>query len=346
MSKKKLFLFVLLGLVVIIGGCGLYGYNLLFSSNVVVPEGEQKYLYIHHGDQLDDVVKTLEGTGAIKDMSSFTTTAKLKKLDKHVKSGCYLLKNGMSSFDLVRLIASGNQTPVKLTFNNKRTAQELAGRLAEVLEMDSVTALKAIKNDSLLSKWGVDTCNVIGIFIPNTYEIYWDIAPIKLMDRMKKEYDNFWNADRKGKLARTGLTQQQVSVLASIVEEEQNQKYDEQPTIAGLYINRLKKGMKLESDPTVKFAVGDFNIRRVLNAHLAVESPYNTYKYAGLPPGPIRIPSIKAIDAVLNFKESDYIYMCAKEDFSSYHNFATNEAEHKANASRYWKALNEKKIWK
>lgn len=271
---------------------------------------------------------------------------KLKKYDKHIKSGCYILKNGMSSFELVRLLASGNQTPVKLTFNNKRTAPELAGRLAEVLEMDSASALAAIMNDTLLKKWDVDQYNAIGVFIPNTYEIYWDITPSKLMARMKKEYDKFWDKNRKAKLARTGLTQKEVSILASIVEEEQNQKYDEQPLIAGLYINRLRKGMKLESDPTVKFAVNDFSIRRVLSAHLLTDSPYNTYKYAGLPPGPIRIPSIQAIDNVLNFRESNYIFMCAKEDFSGYHNFAVTADEHEANARRYHNSLNKQRIFK
>lgn len=327
-------------------GIGYYGYSTLMTPNIQVPTDEQKFLYIRHGDKLDDVVSALEKTGTVKDINSFVTTAKLKKYDKHVKSGCYLLKDKMNNFDLVRLLASGNQTEVKLTFNNKRTAPELAGRLAEVLEMDSITALKAIKDEKLLKQWGVDANNAIGLFVPNTYRVYWDITPEKLMSRIKKEYDAFWNEKRKNKLARTGLTQQEVSVLASIVEEEQNQKYDEQPLIAGLYINRLRKGMKLESDPTVKYAANDFTLRRVLNEHLQIDSPYNTYKYAGLPPGPIRIPSIQSIDAVLNYKETDYIYMCAKEDFSGYHNFAVTGAEHSANAARYHAALNKQKIYK
>ncbi len=345
-KKKKNWIFGIVAAVILAGlGLGWYTYTTLFSANVDLSKAQPE-LYIRHGDQFEDVVASLEKTGAIINMTEFVNTAKLKKYDKHIKSGCYILKNGMSSFELVRLLASGNQTPVKLTFNNKRTAPELAGRLAEVLEMDSASALAAIMNDTLLKKWDVDQYNAIGVFIPNTYEIYWDITPSKLMARMKKEYDKFWDKNRKAKLARTGLTQKEVSILASIVEEEQNQKYDEQPLIAGLYINRLRKGMKLESDPTVKFAVNDFSIRRVLSAHLLTDSPYNTYKYAGLPPGPIRIPSIQAIDNVLNFRESNYIFMCAKEDFSGYHNFAVTADEHEANARRYHNSLNKQRIFK
>ncbi len=344
-NKKSKILGCLAAIVVLGVGAALYAYSFLFSANVDLKKAGPE-LYISHGDTFDDVVANLEKTGAIKNIGAFVKTSKLKKYDRHVKSGRYIMKDGMSSLELVRLLASGNQTPIKLTFNNKRTAPELAGRLAEVLEMDSLTALAAIKNDTLLTKWGIDSNNAISVFIPNTYEIYWDIAPAKLMERMKKEYDKFWDSKRKAKLARTGLTQKEVSILASIVEEEQNQKYDEQPLIAGLYINRLRKGMKLESDPTVKFAVNDFSIRRVLSVHLKTDSPYNTYMYAGLPPGPIRIPSIQAIDNVLNFRESNYIFMCAKEDFSGYHNFAETSAEHEANAKRYHNSLNKQRIFK
>lgn len=328
------------------GGTAYYGKKALLDPNVIVTTDASKQLYIRHGETFDDVVEHLQSAGNIKDMESFKQTAKLKKYPDHIKSGCYTLTNGMSNLDLVRMLASGNQKPVKLTFNNKRTAEDLAGRLAEVLEMDSATVLNCIYDPKRLSSYGLDSSNATNIFIPNTYEVYWDIAPEKLMDKMKDEYDKFWNDKRKQKLVRTGLDQRQVSILASIVEEEQNQKLDEQPIIAGLYINRLRKGMKLESDPTVKYAVKDFSLRRILNVHLSTDSPYNTYMYAGLPPGPIRIPSIKAIDAVLNYKESDYIYMCAKEDFSGYHNFAKNGSEHAENAARYHKALNQQRIFK
>ena len=177
------------------------------------------------------------------------------------------------------------------------------------------------------------------MFIPNTYEVWWNITPEGLTERMKKEYDNFWNEERLAKLARTRLTQKEVSTLASIICEE-TRMTDEMPTMAGVYINRLRRGMLLQADPTVKFAIGDFTIRRVLNRHLEVDSPYNTYKYAGLPPSPICMPSIKGIDAVLNYKESNYLYFCAKEDFSGYHNFARTLSEHNQNARRYANALN------
>ena len=188
-------------------------------------------------------------------------------------------------------------------------------------------------------KYGFKPEEMIGMFIPNTYEVWWNITPEGLTERMKKEYDNFWNEERVAKLARTRLTQKEVTTLASIICEE-TRMTDEMPTMAGVYINRLRRGMLLQADPTVKFAIGDFTIRRVLNRHLEVDSPYNTYKYAGLPPSPICMPSIKGIDAVLNYKESNYLYFCAKEDFSGYHNFARTLSEHNQNARRYANALN------
>ena len=182
------------------------------------------------------------------------------------------------------------------------------------------------------------------LFIPNTYEIYWNVSPERFMARMKQEYNRFWTEERRKKAEALGLTPVEVSTLASIVEEE-SAVADEYPTIAGLYLNRLKAGMPLQADPTVKFAAGDFALQRILDKHLAIDSPYNTYKYAGLPPGPIRIPSIRAIDAVLNPAHHRYFYMCAKEDFSGRHNFAATLAEHNRNANRYRAELNRRKIY-
>ena len=343
MAKQKSNLVAtIIGALVALGliGAGIV-YWVIFSSNINT-KGEKLAVTIPDScKSVDGVTHILEKSGCLKYTSTFRLVSKLKRYEGHVKPGYYEIADGTSNFNLVRMLAAGRQSPIKLTFNNIRTQQELAGRLSSVLEMDSLTALNMLMDNKSLKKYGVDSLTVLALFIPNTYEMYWNEKPEALMDRMKKEYDKFWNDNRKSKLAATGLSQLEVSILASIVEEEQNVRLDEQPAIAGLYINRQRKGMKLESDPTVKFALQDFTIKRVLNWMLTKDSPYNTYKYAGLPPGPIRIPSIHALDAVLNFKKSNYIYMCAKEDLSGYHNFAVTEAEHKANAIKYQHKLNE-----
>ncbi len=340
-NKKSNIRLKVLAVIVLLGLCvaGI-GYYSIFGSNINLSNGESGDLYLKQGMTYDDVEQALEKTGSVKSMTTFRLTAKLKRYPGHVKSGYYKLTDGMSNFTLVRALAAGRQTPIKLTFNNIRTIEDLSGRLSNKLELDSLDILNLLRDDARLSPYGVNHQTVLALFIPNSYELYWNIKLDKLMDRMKTEYDKFWTSERKQKIARTGLTQLQVSTLASIVEEE-TIKHDEQPMVAGLYINRQKKGMKLESDPTVKFALQDFSLKRIYNYHLKIDSPYNTYKYAGLPPGPIRIPSINALDAVLNFKEHNYLYMCAKEDFSGYHNFAVTEAEHKANARKYQQKLNE-----
>lgn len=348
MAKKNNLLKALLYIaeIILVAGAGVayWAYNNIMASNVQVPADETKVIYVHSNDTLEDVLGAIRNSGTLKDYDSFAWTANLMKYGKNgVKGGRYVLKDGMSNRQLVRMLASGNQTAVKLTFNNIRTINDLAGRLSQQLEMDSLEIISTLNNPDIQKECGVDAANIIAIFIPNTYEMYWNISPEKLVKRMKKEYDGFWNETRTGKLARTGLTQLQVSALAAIVEEETIKK-DEQPIVAGLYINRLKKGMKLESDPTVKFAVGDFSLRRIWGDHLKIDSPYNTYMYEGLTPSPIRIPSISALDAVLNYREHNYIFMCAKEDFSGYHNFAITGAEHAANAKRYHNALDARGI--
>ena len=210
--------------------------------------------------------------------------------------------------------------------------------------MDSISILSYITNQDFLNKLSLDSYNVSCLFIPNTYEFYWNTSAEDFAERMALEYEKFWNQERTKKAKEIGLTYIEVSILASIVEKEQNIKIDERSDIAGLYLNRINKNMKLESDPTLIFAIGDFSINRVLNKDKKVDSPFNTYKYKGLPPGPICIPSINAIDAVLNASDHDYIFMCAKEDFSGYHNFATNYRDHLKNARRYQKELNKRRI--
>lgn len=246
--------------------------------------------------------------------------------------------------DVIRMLRAGNQTPVKLTFNNVRTKEDLAGRISQQLMMDSTLLVNALNDPEKIKELGFDTYTLSALFIPNTYEIYWDTSIDNFLKRMRKEYDRFWNDERRSKAEKIGLSPIQVATLASIVEEEATY-IDEYPIVAGLYLNRLKRGMRLEADPTVKFAVGDFTLRRILFRHLEVESPYNTYKNGGLPPGPIRIPSIQAIEGTLSPQQHNYLFMCAKDDLSGRHNFATTHAEHARNAARYQRALNERGIF-
>jgi UPF0755 protein len=242
------------------------------------------------------------------------------------------------------MLRSGRQEAVNLVFNNIRTNEQLAGKLGKQIEADSSSLIMFFNNPQLLADFNTSPEELRLLFIPNTYKIWWNTSPEKLMQRMKDEYEKFWNEEREAKANEAGLSRKEVSIIASIVEEETNKK-DERPTVASVYVNRVRKGMLLQADPTVKYAVGDFTIKRVLNKHLTIDSPYNTYKYTGIPPGPICIPSISSIDAVLENKQTDYLYFCAKEDFSGYHNFAKNLEDHLANARIYQKALNKRKIF-
>ena len=250
----------------------------------------------------------------------------------------------MSNLDLVRRLRSGHQEAIRLTFIGVRSREELAKRMDEELMLNGDTLLRLMNDSVWCASMGFNRQTIVAMFIPNTYEVYWNVSPERFMARMKREYKAFWNASRQEKAQAAGLSPVEVSVLASIVEEE-SAAVDEYPVIAGLYLNRLKAGIPLQADPTVKFAVGDFSLRRILDKHLEVDSPYNTYKYASLPPGPIRIPSIQALEAVLNYTKHRYLYMCAKEDFSGRHNFAVTLAEHNRNAARYRSELNRRKIF-
>jgi UPF0755 protein len=246
---------------------------------------------------------------------------------------------------LVNLLRSGEQEPVKLVFNEARTKQDFLEVVNNQIEADKDELQSLMSDDDFLKEYGLNSKNVLTLFIPNTYEFYWNTSAHLFIDRMAKENEKFWTKNRIQKAQKLGLTKAEVSILASIVQQE-SRVVDEQPVIAGVYLNRIKKGMHLQADPTVIFAIGDFTIKRVLNVHLDFDSPYNTYKYAGLPPGPICLPYSTTIDAVLNRKPHNYIYFCAKEDFSGRHNFAANIAEHDRNAAKFRRALNARKIFK
>ncbi len=256
-------------------------------------------------------------------------------------SGSYVVNSGDRAFALARRIRNRMQDPVRVTFNNVRTLDDLSRRLDAQLHLSAAEFLSAA--DSVLAARNVDRPNRAAYFMPDTYEFYWNASPTQVVDKLVGQYDRFWTDERLKKAAKIGLTPEQVATLASIVEEETAMS-DERPTVARLYLNRLGRGMLMQADPTVKFAVGDFSLRRITARHLAVDSPYNTYRYGGLPPGPIRIPAARTLDAVLDASPNSYIYMCAKEDFSGYHNFTADYQQHLNNARRYQQALNRRGI--
>ena len=260
-----------------------------------------------------------------------------------VRAGRYVVEPGESVLQVYRRVRAGAQSPMRLVVPSVRTMSQMAGRLGRQLLLDSVVIAEALADEGVCERLGYSTQTVPALFIPNSYEVYWTIGVDELLARMKREHDAFWTAERRAKAERWGLSELEVSTLASIVESETADD-GEKPMIAGLYYRRLKRGMLLQADPTVIFGIGDFSIRRVLNRHLAYDSPYNTYIYRGLPPGPIRVPSVVGLEAVLNLVEHDFVYMCAKEDFSGTHNFARTAAEHQANARKYTDALNRRGI--
>ena len=344
MVKKVLTIFVV---IVALSG-GLLGWNFyqsLFSDNVTLEGEDSAYLYIPSGSNYNDVVHILENRGLLLDKTSFHWTAELMKYTKNVKPGRYKLKENMGNRELISLLRSGNQDPVMLTFNNIRTKEEFSGYVASHLEFDSLSLISLLNDVDFLRAFGLNPRIAYTMFIPNTYELYWNLSAEDFFRRMHKEYKAFWTHERKLKAKKHNLSPVSATILASIVDQE-TARDSEMPTIAGVYMNRLKRGQRLQADPTVVFAVGDFTINRVLNKHIAYDSPYNTYRYRGLPPGPITMPSIKAIDAVLNREDHNYLYFCAKADFSGYHAFAETFVQHQRNAVKFRNALNKRKIMK
>jgi len=271
-------------------------------------------------------------------MVSFSFLARLYKYDKNIIPGKYTLRRNMTNIEAIRVLESGKRMVVNVTFTHVRLLSDLPQKITKNLGMSPSEFEDALDQFISHNEEGFTRENVIGMFLPNTYKVYYNVLPEELIERMLSEYKKFWNDERLAKASAIGLTPKEVSTLASIVQAE-SVKPDEAPIIAGLYINRLKKNIPLQADPTLVFAVGDFTLKRVLNEHKEVDSPFNTYKYAGLPPGPINMPQIATIDAVLNYQNHTYIYMCAKEDFSGNHNFATTLSEHNKNARKYQNAL-------
>ncbi|MGI4734947.1 MAG: endolytic transglycosylase MltG [Janthinobacterium lividum] len=329
---------VLLGLILV---CfSYYFFQIFYTANIEVKD-RRVYVFIHRGDTWQQALKAVENTDAVIDRLSLYFVGKLMNYNKPgaVKPGRYELVDGATNRQVINLLKSGRQSPLKLTFTNVRLRRELAVKLSKQIDARPHQIDSLLSSPSYTKSLGFDTTTVLSMFIPNTYELYWNTTPDNLMQRMKQEYEKFWTPARDAAREKEHLTRAQVSTLASIVEAEQQQHADERPRIAAVYLNRLKRGMKLQADPTVVYANGDFGIKRVLNVHLQKDSPYNTYRVNGLPPGPINLPSISSIDAVLHPEENDYLYFCAKDDFSGYHAFAANETQHLVNAHRYQAAL-------
>lgn len=339
---KKIFLLisgVLLFLALLTAGIGYY---FVLSPNTTVKD--DGIVFIRPGDSFETVLVTLRSKGYVKNENTLRRVATLKGYPQTVKPGRYEIKDGWNNNHLVNVLRSGNQSPVLFTFNNIRTPKEFAGIAGRQLNIDSVRFLSLLKDADFSRQYGFTPQNFIGMFIPNTYQIFWNISAEDFVKRMNREYKKFWNENRMEKARKAGLSPMDVIIIASIVEEETNQT-QEYPAIAGVYINRLKKGWKLEACPTLKFALGDFSLKRVLEKHMETESPYNTYKYAGLPPGPVRMPSIQVIDAVLGYQHHDYMFFCAKSDFSGTHRFSRTLRQHNRYAAEYHRALNRRKIY-
>ena len=342
--KKVLIVFLVILFVAgaVIGGLVMYND---YFQNTLITTKVNKYLYIDESKDYNKLRQFVIDTLHIQDIDTFDSLAKQYDIPKSLKTGKYTIAPEDSARDILKKVTRGIQTPTKLVFNNVRLKNDLAESIGNQLMFNSQDLLKLLKDSTFCASYGYDTTTIITLFIPNTYEVYWDITPEKFVERMNKEYNTFWTTARQEKAKALNLTPKQVSSLAGIVEEECSYA-DEYPVVARLYLNRLERGQLLQADPTLKYAAGDFTIKRVLNIHKEIDSPYNTYKYVGLPPSPIRIPNIKAIDAVLNPDENNYLYMCAKEDFSGRHNFTTNLAQHNRNAQKYQLALNQRNIYK
>ncbi|RIV18451.1 endolytic transglycosylase MltG [Fibrisoma montanum] len=322
-----------------------YFWQVFKTPNLNAREGAKEpfALLIPKGSTFDSVVDSLKKHDALEDEVSFRFLARLMKYNQRVKEGRYEIPPNTGNYNAIVKLRSGSQDPMTVTFNNIRLKSDLVQRLGGKFEFSTDTLAQLMNDPEVCARFGFDTTTIVCMFLPNTYEFFWTIKPEAFLERMGKEYKKFWTPERQAKAKALGLTQTQVQVLASIVAAETN-KRDEQPRVAGVYLNRLERGIRLEADPTLVFAHRDFTIRRVLNVHKAINSPYNTYRFAGLPPGPINLPSPATIDAVLNPEEHDYLYFVAKADFSGYHTFSKTLTEHMANARIYQQALTQRNI--
>ena len=343
MKKWTIILIALLVLLVagLILGKKVWGW--IYSSNTALDKPYS--LYIPHDTSISHVAEAFRRDSVLLDIETFEAVAGQKKMER-VKSGHYLITPGMSNNEMANILRSGLQSPVKLTFIAQNDLRRLSGVLSSQMAFDSASFYLFVEND-FPEQYDIRQEHIPAYFLPNTYEVYWNESPSRICERMMNEYEVFWNESRLGKAHAKGLSSIEVSILASIVEGETN-KVDEMPTVAGLYLNRIRKGMKLESDPTIRFCIKqekgpDYVVRRVLNKDLKIDSPYNTYMYKGLPPGPISIPSLQAVNAVLNAESNNYIFMCADPE-TGYHLFTNSYQQHLRNRKKYTDWLKERNI--
>ncbi len=319
---------------------GAFGLPML---RTVSSTNEPVLIYLDQDDNFDSLTIKIKATGKVEMNRGMRLAVQLLQYEDRVRPGCYDVGSGQCAFNVIRRLRAGDQFPIRLTIPQTWTKEQLAARLSRQLMADSASLASLFNDPEALKAYETRPEMLVSLFVPDTYEVYWTITPEALLKRMAKEYKAYWTAERKALAEQQGLTPDEVAVLASIVDKETT-NVDEMPMVAGMYLNRLRTNMPLQADPTVKFALGNFALRRLYNSHLACDNPYNTYKYTGLPPGPICVPSPQAINAVLHPAQHNYLYMCAKEDFSSAHNFAATYAEHLANARRYQQALNQRNI--
>lgn len=335
MSRKRLifvFLLILLGVVIYVFK---KTYNILYSPITY----KEQYLFIPTGSTLSDVANALQKEGILNDTKEFERIARWKNYNKHIHPGKYHITKNMNGNEIINLLRSGTQVPVDLKLENFRTKEQLISKVSSLLEVNPDEMRKLLNDEDFLSKYNMTKETALLLFMPNTYQLYWNTSAKQFIEKMSRYYKNFWNESRIEKAQKMNMSLAEVSILASIVQLETT-KPEEMSTIAGVYFNRLKKGIPLQADPTVIFALGDFNIHRLYFNQLKIDSPYNTYKYKGLPPGPICMPNPITIDRVLNHEDHNYLYFCAKEDLSGYHYFARTSQEHFAYAVKYRKTLN------
>ncbi len=319
-----------------VGGYGIFGPNTGTFKN-----GE--FLYVHTGSDYNKLKSALEEGGFISDLFSFDLLAKLGKLPAHIHPGKYKITKGMNNYNIIRMLHAGRQIQVNLVINKLRTKQDFVNLISSNLEADSLAIKQMLHDPVFLAGYGLDSNTAMCAIVPNTYFFKWNTTADKAFKKIADNFTRFWDAERKQQAKKQGLTPIQATIIASIVDEETNMN-DDKLNIASVYINRLNKGMKLQADPTVKFVIGDFTIRRVTGAMLQTNSPFNTYMYEGLPPGPICTPSMNTIQAVLEAPKTTYLYFCAKDDFSGYSVFASNFEEQMKNARAYQQALDAKGI--
>ena len=340
MKKRKLYYYLIPAVFCLIAAIGIIYYYLAGAFSKCETT---QYVYIDEDDTIDSVYVKLLPIAKEHSLTGLKYLARHWNYGSHIHTGRYAIEPGEKMITVFRNLKNGRQDALMLTIPETRTMDRLAGTLSKKLMLDSATIAQSLADVNFCQHYGYDTTTIACIFVPNTYEVYWNTSLPNLMERMQSEHDHFWNEERMAKANALGLTPNEVCTIASIIDEETADN-GEKPMIAGMYLNRLKEGMPLQADPTIKFAMKRFDLRRIYHDMLFFDSPYNTYRNIGLPPGPIKIASIKGIDAVLNRVDHDYLYMCAKEDFSGTHNFARTYKEHLENASKYSKALNERGI--